>query len=1663
MKKSLLIMSIWLLAFGVQAQIAGNRDIPSGNYPTIQSAFDSLNTYGVGPGGVTFHIQGGYVENITAPLQLTATGTASNPISFLWDGTGSKPQIIRTDAGTISTSTTGGYGDAIIRLDGSDYVTISGLYLKALNQGIEYGILTHKPAGTNGCQNITISNCKIEMNKGTSAYVAGIYIGNGTTSPSSATGVTVTSNSGKNKNISLSYDTIFNAQMGIYVRGYNSTTYYDSLITISYCGVYNYGAASGASTYGAYFIYVQDPSVVNSDFVSAKHTSTLYGVFFSTVSGIIHCNFNNFFLKNTSNSSSTYYIYNGNTVSSESYISNTFRGDTISSTGSVYFIYSSNATLNKSIVSNRITYFNRSATSGNVYGYYNLGNPTGGTEYLYNNDFANIQLSGSSGFYGIYTFTATGHNRSIVKNNIHHVTCGTGTFYGINVNTANTCTLDSNEVHDIDAGGTTYGYYFASIVNGLVRSNKAFNISSSGASVYGFYISSGTTYQLSQNSVHGIVSTNTNPTVDGIYVNASTQLVNNFVSELYAPNTSNNTNAVRGVDIGSSASNVKLYYNTIYLDAYSLGALSFGTSALFANTTPTLELINNIIIDKSTPQGSGYSVAYRRSSTTLSTYASSSNNNIFYADTSASSLNNLIFYDGTNSIRNFDNYKLFVTPRDDKSYLELTPFINSNTQPYDLHIDATIATFAEGNGTPISGWTKDFDNNDRDPISPDIGADEFNGTPRYTCSAPSSESTNASNTNICLGDVVTLSIPPTPGSGVVYQWQISHDGTTYTDIPGAYSYSLNTAPTEPAYYRAFTMCKKDSSYAYSTPVFIDFANKILSVQGDTICGAHQATLLATGTSGSTIAWFTAPTGGILLDTGNIFTTPTLSADTQFYAAAVTLSPTNVTIGSGASTSSSYESPFYHLFGGLKTQYLIPANELTAAGLSAGPIYSISFEVVTVGTTYQDLTVSMGTTTNSTMSTSFITSLTPVYTTSAFTPVAGINTITFSTPFNWNGSSNLVVEFCWSNNNSGGTSTTVKYDNTSYVSEAYYRADNTPASTLCAQTTANNTLNRRPKFTFNSISMCSSLRVAVPVHYNEPPVVTITTSRDTICNGQEVTLVAQSSNPDYTYLWLPDSITGTTADVTPHTSTNFVVEATDPNTGCHTSAHRYITVGNVFSTINSLSATPDVVCAGALIDLAASYSHGITIVPDTILHESFESGSIPSGWTQQLDDDGNGTSATFYVQGSSTNPTGFSPTDGTYLLRFNSFSILSGNKARLYTTINSYHYHNLKISFDWTKDGGYSSRNDRVIVQYSFDQNNWTSIDSIFRYGTPNHWEHVTYNLPAVVEDTSFYIGFLFVSEYGNDCHVDNIKVYGDRTDTIYSSIIYWTSSPSMSLPNSANIEDIQVNQTTQFTFHVTNMYHCETTSDVTVTVMNAPAINITATANPICEGSSTLLTASSSHTGYVYNWSTGVSSASIDVTPISTSIYSVTAFDNTLNCSTTGSITINVIPYPVINFPDSLTLYINHDTVLNAGNPGASYLWVDLGSGQTLGTSQTLTVGSNTPGSQSIQITVTNGGLCSVSDTIIITYIVSLREYNYGMKIYPNPTADKINVAFSNLPTGSYIFEIISNTGSTITRESIQYDGKPIQLNLATYPAGTYTLRIVGNNDVLNVPIMIMR
>ncbi len=708
------------------AQLSGTYSIP-GDYSTIAAAVNDLNSQGVGSGGVTFNVAAGYTENITSPITITATGTASNPIYFQKSGTGANPVVNRTDAGTLSTSTIGGAGDAIIRLEGTDYITFDGIDVTATNQGIEYGYLTHKPSGTDGCQYVTIQNCNITMTKGTSGYVIGIYIGNGTTSTSSATGVTVTATSGINSNITIIGNTITNVHAGIYVRGSSATGFYDSDVTIGQSGagntITNFGGGSATTTYGIYFIYVNNPSVAYNTITSAAHGSTLYGIFYSTVTGNVVGSNNSFNLANNSTSSVTYFIYNANLVTSETFDNNTFAAGTLSSTGSVYLIYASNATPNKSISNNSISgSINRTGASGSFYCYYNFGSPSSGTETISNNNFSNITVTGSSSLYGIYTNTAPGQNRVCNNNTVSNLTGGTGSTYGIYVLSSNSNQVYDNDVFDITAGGTVYGLYFTG-TNPTVYNNNVYNLTTSGSTMYGIYDAGTGTTNCYKNQVYNLTNNHTSATLYGFYITTGTSnyVYNNFVSDLKTPS-SGSTTGLAGMYV-SGGTSVGLYYNTIYLNASSSGT-NFGSSGIYASTTPTVDLRNNIVVNTSTPNGTGLTVAYRRSSTTLTTYSSNSNNNLFYAGTPSAT--NLIFYDGTSGDQTLSAFKTRVSPRDASSVTEMPPFVDISSTPYDLHIDPNTPTQVESGGTPIStpSIADDFDGDTRNATSPDIGADE---------------------------------------------------------------------------------------------------------------------------------------------------------------------------------------------------------------------------------------------------------------------------------------------------------------------------------------------------------------------------------------------------------------------------------------------------------------------------------------------------------------------------------------------------------------------------------------------------------------------------------------------------------------------------------------------------------------------------------------------------------------------------------------------------------------------------------------------------------------------------------------------------------------------------------------------------------------------------
>ncbi len=138
-----------------------------------------------------------------------------------------------------------------------------------------------------------------------------------------------------------------------------------------------------------------------------------------------------------------------------------------------------------------------------------------------------------------------------------------------------------------------------------------------------------------------------------------------------------------------------------------------------------------------------------------------------------------------------------------------------------------------------------------------------------------------------------------------------------------------------------------------------------------------------------------------------------------------------TINIGAITGTSTgpnETPFATQYSDKRAQYLYKASEFLAWGLCAGNITEIAWNVVVIGSpgAINGFTIKMKhTTSTSLIGTVWETGLSTVYGPGSFSLVTGLNTFTLTTPFNWDGASNVLVEICY-DNSTGTTNTNVDW-------------------------------------------------------------------------------------------------------------------------------------------------------------------------------------------------------------------------------------------------------------------------------------------------------------------------------------------------------------------------------------------------------------------------------------------------------------------------------------------------------------------------------------------------------------------------------------------------------------------------------------------------------------
>ncbi|MDY0152572.1 MAG: choice-of-anchor J domain-containing protein, partial [Candidatus Cloacimonas sp.] len=174
----------------------------------------------------------------------------------------------------------------------------------------------------------------------------------------------------------------------------------------------------------------------------------------------------------------------------------------------------------------------------------------------------------------------------------------------------------------------------------------------------------------------------------------------------------------------------------------------------------------------------------------------------------------------------------------------------------------------------------------------------------------------------------------------------------------------------------------------------------------------------------------------------------------------------VTIGEGTTvnTTTGSPTPYGTYYKNFHQQYLLRASEIEDAGGGAGNINSIAFNVDNINTisAMPNYTIKLKQTTQTELTTTFeVGTYTTVWTAAEFTPVAGWNTHTFTTPFAWNGSANIIVDIVTTLIPGAYTqNASVFYTPTTYNSALRNQSDTVDAATSLTGTVSLNRCNIR---------------------------------------------------------------------------------------------------------------------------------------------------------------------------------------------------------------------------------------------------------------------------------------------------------------------------------------------------------------------------------------------------------------------------------------------------------------------------------------------------------------------------------------------------------------------------------------------------------------------------
>jgi gliding motility-associated-like protein len=515
--------------------------------------------------------------------------------------------------------------------------------------------------------------------------------------------------------------------------------------------------------------------------------------------------------------------------------------------------------------------------------------------------------------------------------------------------------------------------------------------------------------------------------------------------------------------------------------------------------------------------------------------------------------------------------------------------------------------------------------------------------------------------------------------------------------------------------------------------------------------------------------------------------------------------------------------------------------------------------------------------------------------------------------------------------------------------------------------------------------CPGNPATITINVGSTPVITTSASSTGICNGGSVTISASGAS---NYNWQPGNLSGQSVTVSPGTTTTYSVTGTGPGSCSGTTN---ITIQVSPSITLGVSANPTAVCAGGSATLSANGAGSYTWAPGT--HPGTASITVnPSSSTIYTVTGTSGVcsvNATVGVQVVPTPTISISPsssslcTGGCATLSASGSSSYSWSTGATSTTISVCP----AVTSTYAVIGSVGSCSSIAITTIVVDPVPSLSISSsadpvcagssavLSVSGAGSYTWSTGSNLSSITVAPPVTTVYTVTGSNGNcsSTALYTLTVIPANTITLtatsasvcegYTVGLTATGVPSVNwLPvNSTSNPLVDTPLATTVYTAVSNHGGCTSSATISVNVAPLPGITLTAVPAAICPGQTTSLSAAGAST---YSWlPLAVTGASITDNPATTTTYTVIGA-NAAGCSNFSTITVPVLPVPVLSLSASASSVCPAGNVTLSATGATNYIW-SPGSQ----TGNTVVV---SPGAPTTYTVSGDNGACSGTATIFI-------------------------------------------------------------------------------------------